>query len=178
MLLRNVHRLALLVGLALVCLYAASHYGGLSSRSWSEASKLQWPKPNSKSKPPKGDNADEHDDNDGAHGSQWAAATPQDGKSMTPDAFKDAQQQHQEVFSVSTPDKKFVRIDFGGMDAFNPNILPHPDADDIWIVVAQKVNAEPSIEFKEVHCEAIMWDGALRCRAPPAPLPVAPTEGG
>ncbi|GJN80745.1 hypothetical protein PLIIFM63780_004275 [Purpureocillium lilacinum] len=178
MLLRNVHRLALLVGLALVCLYAASHYGGLSSRSWSEASKLQWPKPNSKSKPPKGDNADEHDDNDGAHGSQWAAATPQDGKSMTPDAFKDAQQQHQEVFSVSTPDKKFVRIDFGGMDAFNPNILPHPDADDIWIVVAQKVNAEPSIEFKEVHCEAIMWDGALRCRAPPAPLLVAPTEGG
>ncbi|UNI21644.1 hypothetical protein JDV02_007617 [Purpureocillium takamizusanense] len=182
MLLRNVHRLALLVGLALVLLYAASHYGGLSTRSWSDASKLQWPKPDSKPKKLAKGNADQHDDDDGAHGSQWAAASPEDGKSMTPSDFTGSQQQpplqHQEVFSVSTPDKKFLRIDFGGISAFNPNILPHPDADDIWVVVAQQVNEQPSIEFKEVHCEAIVWDGALRCRAPPAPLPVPPTQGG
>ncbi|KAJ6444568.1 integral membrane protein [Purpureocillium lavendulum] len=204
MLLRNVHRLGVLVGLVLVFLYAVSHYG-LSSRAWSTArggadagaSKLQWPKPDSKPKgsqsqaDPKGNSKGnsksdskggahgKHDDDDGAHGSQWAASSPEDGKSMTPAVLpQDDSQLHQEIFSVSTPDKKFVRIDFGDIKAFNPNILPHPNADDIWVVVAQQVNDGPSVEFKEVHCEAIMWDGALRCRVPPAALPVAPTEGG
>src|SRR6187402_1593175 len=35
-----------------------------------------------------------------------------------------------EIFSVSTPDRKYFPIDFGPYVALNPNIVPHPILND------------------------------------------------
>ncbi|KAF7558244.1 hypothetical protein G7Z17_g155 [Cylindrodendrum hubeiense] len=83
---------------------------------------------------------------------------------------------HQEVFSLSTKDTKFFVIDFGGLKAINPNIIPHPTAENTWIVVAQQVKEMPAF-FTEVFCNAMFQDGVLRCLYPPMPLPIAATAG-
>ncbi|KAK5240170.1 hypothetical protein LTS06_012543, partial [Exophiala xenobiotica] len=43
-----------------------------------------------------------------------------------------------EVFSVSTKSGKYFLIEFGGEDALNPSILPHPTQPETWIIVAQQ----------------------------------------
>ncbi|KPM44093.1 hypothetical protein AK830_g2460 [Neonectria ditissima] len=83
---------------------------------------------------------------------------------------------HQEVFSLSTKDTKFFLIDFGGVKAMNPNILPHPTLENTWIIVAQQVK-EISTFFAEITCNAIFQDDVLRCLHPPTPLPIAATAG-
>ena len=49
---------------------------------------------------------------------------------------------HNEVFSASTEDKKYFAIDFGGEQAINPSIIPHPVLEDTWIIVAQQGRSE------------------------------------
>ena len=60
----------------------------------------------------------------------------------------------------------------------NPNILPHPTLANTWIIVAQRKYEEASPEFKELACEAIIWDDTLRCQGLPTALPIAATAGG
>ncbi|PTB68235.1 hypothetical protein BBK36DRAFT_157448 [Trichoderma citrinoviride] len=92
----------------------------------------------------------------------------------------DIQASHQEIFSVSTLDRKYFAIDFAGeLNGMNPNIIPHPTLASTWIVVAQLVRSaeEQSVYFTELVCNAVFQDGVLRCLAPPTALPVAPTQG-
>ncbi|KAH6884934.1 hypothetical protein B0T10DRAFT_577337 [Thelonectria olida] len=88
--------------------------------------------------------------------------------------------QHQEIFSISTLDRKFFSIDFGQIQGMNPNIIPHPTLQDTWIVVAQRVkdkDDKPSPWFTEIMCNAVFQDNVLRCLHPPYPLPVSATPG-
>ncbi|KAJ3523982.1 hypothetical protein NM208_g12236 [Fusarium decemcellulare] len=89
---------------------------------------------------------------------------------------------HQEVFSVSTKDRKYFPIEFGdGFRALNPNIIPHPILEETWIIVAQwrhDDGEESSPWFTELVCNAAFQDGALRCLQSPMNLPVAATVGG
>lgn len=88
--------------------------------------------------------------------------------------------EHQEIFSISTQDRKFFSIDFGQVQGMNPNIIPHPTLPDTWIVVAQRVkeDAERSSPwFTEIMCNAVFKENVLRCLHPPSPLPIAATPG-
>ncbi|KAI9147588.1 hypothetical protein HJFPF1_12616 [Paramyrothecium foliicola] len=87
---------------------------------------------------------------------------------------------HHELFSQSTFDKKYFSIDFGVLPGRNPNIIPHPTLDETWLVVAQQVEDadKPTFEKKELSCNAVFKDGALRCIAEPSALPIAATAGG
>ncbi|KAK8054533.1 hypothetical protein PG994_009600 [Apiospora phragmitis] len=90
---------------------------------------------------------------------------------------------HNEVFSVSTKDRKFFYITFGGQKAMNPNIIPHPLREDTWIIVAQKYKGPEDLQawFSELVCSATFQDdgGALACdkNEPPSTLPIAATMG-
>lgn len=93
---------------------------------------------------------------------------------------------HTEIFSVTTRDRKYFRIQFGSQEdsIINPNIVPHPRADNLWLTVAQrrgKDQAEPSVELV---CDAMFIDDTLRCIdedgrgfGEPSHLPVVPTIG-
>lgn len=87
---------------------------------------------------------------------------------------------HHEVFSVSTADKKFFRIDFGQQLGINPNLIPHPIYNDTWIAVAQLHNqrAVPnSYFFTQIVCNVVFKDGKLVCNSPTSILPIAATTG-
>src|ERR1700722_6158991 len=86
---------------------------------------------------------------------------------------------HREVFSVSTTDKKYFLIEFGGQEAMNPNIIPHPVLDDTWIIVAQqqKSSVKTSVWFAELVCNAVFKNGRLGGVNPPMILPIAATSG-
>lgn len=91
---------------------------------------------------------------------------------------------HNEVFSVSTQDKKFFYIKFGDQKAMNPNIIPHPLRENTWIIVAQKYKSalDQQIWFSELVCSATFRDdGTLACDetkdGPPSTLPIAATFG-
>jgi hypothetical protein len=46
-----------------------------------------------------------------------------------------------EIVSVSTADRGYSLIDFGGQEGANPSIIPHPLSNDKWIVVTQPQNS-------------------------------------
>ncbi|KAF7592538.1 hypothetical protein BBP40_012762 [Aspergillus hancockii] len=85
--------------------------------------------------------------------------------------------------SVSTPDKKLFKIDFGGRQAINPSIIPRPDQPNTWIITAQlhklAKDRENSIWFAELVCDAVFRDGGrtLGCTESPLILPIAATVG-
>ncbi|KAF4984106.1 hypothetical protein FZEAL_645 [Fusarium zealandicum] len=85
---------------------------------------------------------------------------------------------YQEIFSLSTKDRKYFLIDFGEDQALNPNIIPHPTIENTWIVVAQWLKEDASSPwFTELVCNAEFQDDVLRCMNAPIPLPVAATIG-
>ncbi|KAK8029583.1 hypothetical protein PG993_010874 [Apiospora rasikravindrae] len=92
---------------------------------------------------------------------------------------------HNEVFSVSTKDKKFFYIKFGAQKAINPNIIPHPLRENTWIIVAQKYKGPEDQQtwFTEIVCSATFTeDGTLACDesnkdGTPSTLPIAATSG-
>lgn len=100
-------------------------------------------------------------------------------KKNLPFYFKPAPESHHELKSVSTSDGKFFPIDFGhGQDgAINPNIIPHPTIDGVWVVVAQAHANIHSPKFDEIVCYAAFNGTLLRCEQPPRVLPIAPTKG-
>ncbi|CEI66611.1 hypothetical protein FVEN_g10191 [Fusarium venenatum] len=105
---------------------------------------------------------------------------PQDdspfGKGVIP---QDISSTHNELFSLSTKDKKFFEIKFEGFTALNPNVIPHPTLDNTWIVVAQWLQeGGNSLWFAELVCNAAFKDDVLTCITHAVTLPVTPTIGG
>ena len=114
------------------------------------------------------------------------AATGQDGKGKgkgneNGSGTGSGGRAHSEISSLSTPDGKYFPVRFGNESAFNPNIIPHPTRDGVYIIVGQKVSddSDPMGVFFEVACDAAFFeDGALQCleEAPVRRLPIAPTD--
>lgn len=113
------------------------------------------------------------------HRSQGAIGqTPVPGKGhLTP-----APSTHNEIFSVSQEDGQYWPIDFGGMGIINPNIIPHPNKTNVWIVVAGKIGRKDSLAYGQwcvqVTCEASFQRGTLACIDKPELLPISATNGG
>ncbi|PYH89277.1 hypothetical protein BO71DRAFT_112403 [Aspergillus ellipticus CBS 707.79] len=91
---------------------------------------------------------------------------------------------HHELFSASTPDQRYFRIDFLSHLAINPSIIPHPTKPAVWIITAQlhhnrTTTRDDSVWFAELVCNAIFQEDGrtLRCTAPPFILPIAATDG-
>ena len=89
---------------------------------------------------------------------------------------------HNEISSVSSKNGQYWPIDFLGAGIINPNIIPHPNKTDVWIVVAQRMDP-PGTAFGgqwsvEITCEARFQKGSLRCIDKPEILPVSATRGG
>lgn len=88
---------------------------------------------------------------------------------------------HNEVFSISRKDGLYWPIDFGGVGIINPNIIPHLNKTDVWIIVAQRMDP-PGTAYGgqwsvEITCEATFQKGALRCVDKPEILPISATHG-
>ncbi|KAH0835273.1 hypothetical protein AYO21_10698 [Fonsecaea monophora] len=86
---------------------------------------------------------------------------------------------HRLVTSVSTPEQKYFAIDFGGHETCNPNIIPHPQLADTWIVVAQRLQSpsQDPFVFNEIACNAVFDNATLRCVDQPTALPIQATSG-
>lgn len=87
-------------------------------------------------------------------------------------------QTHHEVFSQSSQDGKYLTINFGDYGAINPNIIPHPQLEDTWILVAQQQRSDISntVWFAELACNAVFENGILHCVKSPLILPIAATD--
>lgn len=86
-----------------------------------------------------------------------------------------------EIFSVSTSDKKYFKIDFHPFSAINPNAIPHPHLANTWIIVAQlKHNfVKEAVWFAELSCAATFSQGGtLSCIDPPLILSIGKTPVG
>jgi hypothetical protein len=93
-------------------------------------------------------------------------------------ATTDISATHHEIFSQSSKDGKYLRLDFGDYQATNPNILPHPQLEDTWIMVAQQQKSivPNTVWFAELVCLATFQDDdVLRCIESPLTLPIAAT---
>ncbi|KAH6724764.1 hypothetical protein DL95DRAFT_379991 [Leptodontidium sp. 2 PMI_412] len=95
---------------------------------------------------------------------------------------EDGTKTHTEVYSVSTKDRKYFHVQFGGhKTAANTNIIPHPYWNDTFIIVAQKPPSKipHTVWFAELVCNAQFnpKNGILECIEPPAILPIAATAG-
>jgi hypothetical protein len=84
---------------------------------------------------------------------------------------------YNEISSLSTADKKYFPIKFGGWEAINPNAIPHPSLENTWIIVAQKQrsNVDKSVFFTELVCNAVFKKDELVCVDPPLILPIGIT---
>lgn len=87
---------------------------------------------------------------------------------------------YDEIFSVSTPDKKYFKIVFDKKQSINPNAIPHPFLDDTWVIVSQlqRSDVKNSVWFAELVCNAAFKDGNLSCVEAPSILPLTKTPGG
>lgn len=86
---------------------------------------------------------------------------------------------HRQIFSLTTRDRKYFSIFFGGETAYNPNIVPHPTKHDMWIVVAQhEQNNENVATSEQLTCTAGFLNGVLVCDAEPSAAPISPSRPG
>lgn len=90
---------------------------------------------------------------------------------------------HHILYSVSSADRKYFKIDFGSRSVMNPSIIPHPELLDTWIITAQ-LHKPPSarmasVWFAELVCNAAFSADkrVLRCLEPPLQLPIPATFG-
>ncbi|PBP21258.1 hypothetical protein BUE80_DR007853 [Diplocarpon rosae] len=87
---------------------------------------------------------------------------------------------HRELVSLSTANRKYFSIVFGDKEAINPSILPHPQLEDTYIIIAQqqRSNINNTVWFAELVCNARFTNDALACLESPVILPIAATFGG
>jgi hypothetical protein len=84
---------------------------------------------------------------------------------------------HREIFSVSTADRKYFKIDFSPRRGINPNAIPHPTLKDHWVIVGQ-LDDHPlggSVWFAELVCTASFKGEVLTCIDPPLVLSIGKT---
>ena len=89
---------------------------------------------------------------------------------------------YNQVFSVSTDDRKYFFVDFVDLASLNPSILPHPSLKETWIITAQRLDSpevfhKHPMEFAEITCNAAFQSGVLRCLESPSILPVNTIQG-
>jgi hypothetical protein len=85
---------------------------------------------------------------------------------------------YRDLFSLSTPDKKYFPIVFDRKQSINPNAIPHPFLDNTWIIVSQQQRSdlEKTVWFAELICNAVFKNnGELACVEPPMILPISKT---
>jgi len=107
------------------------------------------------------------------------ASGPHGGAKLELPPGEDSDATHHELFSLSSKDKKYFSVKFGNESAFNPNIIPHPTRDGVYMIVGQKSSTpdDPHGVFFELACDATFEDGELRCvEEVPTRLPIASTN--
>jgi len=82
---------------------------------------------------------------------------------------------YNELSSLSSVTGEFIPIHFGGVEASNPTIIPHPIKYDQWIIIAYQVDTieEGDGLLNELTCNAGFVNGALSCAEVPVPVPLA-----
>lgn len=91
-------------------------------------------------------------------------------------AYLNYEYNHTEIFSASSKDKTYLKIDFSGSGASDPSLIPHPILKDTWIIVAKGTDTREEGEEApyEYACNAMLNEqGILHCTTP-AILPIAP----
>ncbi|KAI7571063.1 hypothetical protein KC343_g2184 [Hortaea werneckii] len=124
-----------------------------------------------------------HTDEQEAHALQASAAAyqPSSTPKPKPAAIKGPSSEaiaetHNEISSSITSDGSYFPINFGEYPAMNPNIIPHPELNETWFIVAQRYkNDSNPIWFTELVCEAHFKAGALECIQSPLILPIPST---
>ena len=86
---------------------------------------------------------------------------------------------YRELFSLSTMNRKFSSIFTGGVNIYNPNIIPHPTDHNLWIMIAQHEQSGQDISVsEEMTCNVGLLDGTMVCTAEPTVLPIEPSIAG
>ncbi|GBF60984.1 hypothetical protein TMEN_3452 [Trichophyton mentagrophytes] len=166
MLVRGLKRLFIPVALFLLLAFVAATYFGSARSGWSLRDTL------------KGSLPFDNNNNDTGGNNKKNKPSP----AASPKTAADISKTHHEVFSLSTPDRKFFRIKFGELPATNPSIIPHPQLNDTWVISAQHMNRRDTIKntvwFAELVCNAMFkTSGRLECVSPPMNMPIAATVG-
>lgn len=91
--------------------------------------------------------------------------------------YNDVENVHHKVFSVSSSNQKYWKIEFGDNRGYNPNIIPHRTLKDHWYIISQLQDhsVDNSIWFSEQVCTATFTNGVLRCLKPPTMMPITAT---
>ncbi|GAQ02790.1 hypothetical protein ALT_0111 [Aspergillus lentulus] len=112
---------------------------------------------------------------------QEGQSADEDGR--RPIIEKEMSRTHHILYSASSGDRKYFKIDFGRRTVINPSIIPHPELLDTWIVTAQ-LHHPPSarmasVWFAELVCNAAFSEDkrVLSCLEPPLQLPIPATFG-
>jgi len=85
---------------------------------------------------------------------------------------------HQRLYSKTTSDGNYIKIDFLSRGAYNPSILPHPYKNNTWVVVANPEKSDPDLHdywTYQLVCEAVLNGNNLTCIRQPLNLPIAST---
>ncbi|KAK5046163.1 hypothetical protein LTR84_008620 [Exophiala bonariae] len=97
----------------------------------------------------------------------------------TPDVDDDGrpiiyQSVYNEISSLSSVTAQFLPIAFGGLNAYNPTIIPHPIKYDQWIIIAYQGDSLKQGDgfHTELTCNAGFVNGALSCADVPVPVPL------
>lgn len=124
-----------------------------------------------------GDDEDDEIDEDGRDEASHSEEDDDDDEgssSPLPDGLD-----YRELFSMSTADRKFIPIFTGGANIYNPNIIPHPTAHDLWIIVAQHEQSADDIKVsQQLTCSGGIMNGVMVCTAEPVVLPIEPSIHG
>lgn len=86
--------------------------------------------------------------------------------------------EHLNISSKMTSDGRYVRIDWGSdHEGYNPSIIPHPEKEDTWIMIAQRDKSADTnnIYSIELYCEAVFVNDTLKCTKSPLSLSIAST---
>lgn len=84
---------------------------------------------------------------------------------------------YREIFSTSTRDRRYFKVDFSPRRGINPNAIPHPTLKDHWVIVGQLDDhqIENSVWFAELVCTATFEQGTLLCVDTPLILSIGKT---
>lgn len=84
---------------------------------------------------------------------------------------------YHEIFSASTPDRRYFKVDFAPRRGINPNAIPHPTLADRWVLVGQLDDhqLENSVWLAELVCTATFKSGVLSCIDSPLILSIGKT---
>lgn len=92
---------------------------------------------------------------------------------------EDIAKSHLVLSSKISRDGTYFPVRFGDHISINPNVLPHPNKTDTYLLVAQQYknssNGDAIMWFTELVCDGIFKDGIMQCNAPPMTLPIAAT---